>query len=307
MLRTSLRSLLVCGGIVASVVGVVSCEGGSARKPTQTGAAGVQGAAGQGPAGQGPAGVSGAAGDQGAAGVSGAAGDQGAAGTSGAAGDSGAAGSGNGAAGTSGAAGDSGAAGTSGAAGAPVDNTPTTPLPITVSSTWFPMGYFGDAYTQTLFGQPMGSPMRPITMSEATDGPCAARVAGAMGACYKVIYQPQIQEGGAPGFAGVSFLTDLGGGVANWDMPLKAPRPAPGAKMISVQVAGAAGGELVELTSGTAVDGYMQKVPATVTKAWTETQISLDGLTYDHLISGFGWVSASGTPITFYLDNIVMK
>jgi hypothetical protein len=306
MLRNSLRILFVCG-VAASVAGAVSCSSGPTRKPAgTTGAAGnATGAAGNatGAAGD-PSGAAGsttgAAGDpSGAAGnATGAAGDpSGAAGAQGAAGD-------GAAAGTQGAAGDTGngAAGTSGAAGTGVDNTPTIPLPITVTSQWHPSGYYGDEYQQPLIN--MGA--APMTMAVSSEGPCGARVAGALGDCYKVVYTPQALEGGVPGYAGVAFLGTLpGGSASNFDMPLVAPRPEQGATKVTAQIAGAAGGELVELTVGNSFDAFQEKVPATITKAWTEVTIPVGS--YDHLVMGYGWVSASPTPITFYLDNIVLK
>jgi hypothetical protein len=295
MLRTHLRNLVVCA-IAGTVIAGVACESSSPRKkPTQTGAAGT------GAQTQGGAGTTGAAGDTGVAGTTGAAGDTGVAGTTGAAGDTGVAG-------TTGAAGDTGVAGTTGAAGtgAPVDNTPTVALPITVTDKWYPSGWVADPYTMGLFAStdPLTKPITIEDQTGAATGPCSTRVAGAVGQCWKVTYNPQVDaDGGAPGFAAVVLLS----GQSNWDNSLAAPRPAQGATKISAQVRGEAGGEAVTFTFGAAGDGFQTKVPTTLTNAWQEVALPMNGVPYDHVLSPFAWESASTTKIVFYYDDVVIK
>jgi hypothetical protein len=290
MLRTHLRNLVVCA-IAVSVVAGVACEGSTPRKkPTQTGTAGTSGAAG----------TFGAAGTAAAAGTNGAAGTEAAAGTNGAAGTEAAAGT-NGAAGTEAAAGTTGAAGT-----APVDNTPTVALPITVTEKWFPSGWVADPYTMGLFAStdPLTKPITIEDQTGAASGPCSTRVAGAVGQCWKVTYNPQVDaDGGAPGFAAVVLLS----GQSNWDNSLAAPRPAQGATEISAQVRGEAGNEAVTFTFGAAGDGFQTKVPTTLTTSWQKVSLPMTGVPYDHVLSPFAWESASTTKIVFYYDDVVIK
>jgi hypothetical protein len=310
MLGPNVRKLLIAfvgGAIVAGV----ACSSEPTRKVVTTGTAGVSGAAGA----SGAAGVSsGSAGDAtGAAGtVGGTAGTVGGTGGSvgGTAGASGTAGSVGGTAGSAGGTAGAGTAGDmGGTAGAAVDNTPILPLPVAVTSYWYPSGWAGDANTMAAFN--LTPPPITITdMSTATTGPCSHRVAGALGACYKITYTPVAQpDGGAPGNASVSLLANLPGvnpPTPNFVDNTMTPRVAPGAMRAAVQVAGDVGGENVLFNLGSATDGAyfdMQFTGTTLTTNWQQLTTAIQP-GYAHILSPFGWGSSSTTPITFYYDDV---
>jgi hypothetical protein len=168
---------------------------------------------------------------------------------------------------------------------------------VTVTTAYFPSGWFGDAETMAAFTDPARVPIK--LKAPANDGPCAARVSGAVGQCMKVTYMPIAHAGAQPGYAGVA-LQGLPG------MP--APRVAQGATIISAQVAGAVGGEMVDFTFGNGeIDGFSGKVAATLTTTWQEVKFSLAGVAYDRISAPFTWGTQSPTPITFYYDNVQIK
>jgi hypothetical protein len=304
IMRKTYLGGLVLSGVAVAFVAFNGCSTNTTRKPITTGAAGqadTSGAAGT------PA-SSGAAGDSSAAGTTGAAGD-----TSGAAGaDTGAAGitadasttPDTSVAGTSGAAGDTSGLAGAGAAGATVDTSPTIPLPIAITADWYPSGWSGDTYTVATFTANAAS---VITIAVATDGPCAARVAGPVGNCYKVTYTPAIApDGGVPGYAAVALLGNEPGTVNTPDYSdvLGAPRPAQGGRMITAEVAGAVGGETVSFNLGVDNTGNNMQFTPTLTTSWQQLSYPLTGVTYDHVLTPFGWSSTSATPITFYYDDL---
>jgi hypothetical protein len=270
---------MVCTLAVGALVGCGS--GGTARKD---GAAGSGGTAGS------TAGTTGTAGST--AGTTGTAGSTATAGTTGSAG-------------TTGTAGSTDTAGTTGAAGSTVvDNVPIETLPVAITAHWFPGGWDGDAYTKTKFGP--GSPWTLTDESGAATGPCSKRVAGALGACFKITYTPlKNPDNVTPTYASISYLSDASPGVSNYDQ-MKAPRVAQGAKRIAGQVAGAAGGEAVlfNLGGGSPDPAFYQFTNLALTTAWQKIEITLDGVAYDHFLSPFGFSSMSTTPLTFYVDDL---
>jgi hypothetical protein len=168
---------------------------------------------------------------------------------------------------------------------------------VAVTTYYFPSGWFGDAETMAAFTDPVRVPIN--LKAPASDGPCAARASGAVGQCMKVTYTPVPHAEAVTGYAGVA-LQGLPG------MP--APRVAQGATVISAQVAGAVGGEMVDFTFGNRqTDGFTGKVPATLTTTWQEVKFSLVGVAYDRISAPFTWGSESRTPITFYYDNVQIK
>ena len=68
------------------------------------------------------------------------------------------------------------------------------------------------------------------------------------------------------------------------------------------------GGEVVDI-NGWRTDGLLLcwKDTVTLTTSWQPVTLSLATLSYDHVISPFGWDSTSTTKITFYYDNVVFK
>jgi hypothetical protein len=300
MLATYVRKLFI-GTVAATVMAGVACSA-SPTKRSGTGGAGSTGAAGATAA----AGTTGAAGSPDTAGTTGAAGSSDTAGTTGAAG---AAGATTGAAGTTATAGTTGAAGATatggdtGAAGTttpPVDNVPISPLPVAVTEHWYPSGWDADDYTKPMFKDGVPWTIVDQSMAVPTTGPCANRVAGALGHCFKITYTPLTNPAGLATHASVSLLS----GASNLD-PLMAPRVAPGAKRLAGRVAGAVGGEAVLFNLGSNTDpASYQFATLALTTAWQKIEITLDGLTYDHFLSPFGFGTMSTTPITFYYDDL---
>ena len=190
----------------------------------------------------------------------------------------------------------SGGAGTGGAGGFSGSGGGLT-LPVMVTTYYFPSGWFGDVETMAAFTDPVRVPIK--LKAPASDGPCAARVSGAVGQCMKVTYTPVPHAEAVRGYAGVA-LQGLPG--------MAAPRVVQGATVISAQVAGAIGGEMVDFTFGNReIDGFTGKVPATLTTTWQEVKFSLVGVAYDRISAPFTWGTESRTPITFYFDNVQIK
>jgi hypothetical protein len=168
---------------------------------------------------------------------------------------------------------------------------------VAVTAHYFPSGWFGDAETMIAFSDPARVPIK--LKAPADDGPCAARVSGAVGQCMKVTYTPVARDGGVQGYAGVT-LQGLPGAAAQ--------RVAQGATVISAQVAGAVGGEVVDFTFGNRdVDGFSGKVASTLKTTWQDVKFSLAGVAYDRISSPFTWGTQSTAPITFYYDNVQIR
>jgi hypothetical protein len=305
MLAPNVRKLLIAfvGG---AVVAGVACSTNVQRKVTTSGTAGASGSAGA----SGAAGAStGSAGETtGSAGsVGGTAGTAG--GTAGAAtGTAGAATGGTAGAATGGTAGAGTAGDVGGTAGAAVDNSVKIPsLPVAVTQYWYPSGWDGDAYTVSQFTA-VPPPITITDMSTATTGPCAHRVAGALGSCFKITYTPVMQpDGGAPGNASVALLANLPNtATPNFTDNTMTPEVPAGAMRAAVQVAGDVGGESVLFNLGSTMDsGYfdMQFTGITLTTSWQQLTTAVQP-GYTHIFSPFGWGSTSTTPITFYYDDV---
>ncbi|HEY2729971.1 MAG TPA: hypothetical protein VGK52_08510 [Polyangia bacterium] len=284
-------SRLFNGAAICFVGGVLACSSSSPYKapPGTTGGAGSTGTsagtAGTGAAGTGAAGSAGSAGS--AAGGTGTAGDSG--------GDNG---------GSTGAAGDSstGAAGTS---SPPVDRSITTSaLPVAVTAYWYPSGWDGDPATVSQFtAKPAPITIEDQTTTKPTTGPCANRVAGAVGDCFKITYTPVAADGGST-HASVGLIPAIpNDGRPSFD-PTVAPHVPPGAMKMTAQVAGDVGGEAVtfNLWGTDQIDLFTPTLPAG--QAWQKLSLPLTGVAYDKVQSPFGWYSASTTPIVFYYDDI---
>ncbi len=306
MLSTYVRKLFI-GTVAATVIAGVACSA-TPTKRTGTGGAGSTGAAGT----TATAGTTGAAGATDTAGSTGAAGSTDTAGTTGAAGSTdtggttGAAGT-MAAAGTTGAAGSTGTGGTTGAAGTtqpPVDNVPISALPVAVTDHWYASGWAADDYTMGMFAT--GIPWTITDQTGSATGPCSSRVAGALGHCFKVTYAPLTNpDGVTPTHASIAFLGALAGGAPNFTDATMAPRVAQGAKRLAGAVTGAVGGEAVLFNLGSNSDpASYQFTTLALTTAWQKIEITLEGVTYDHFLSPFGFGTTSTTPITFYYDDL---
>jgi hypothetical protein len=164
-----------------------------------------------------------------------------------------------------------------------------------------------------------------IRQAQSTAGPCAARAAGARGACLQVTYTPPaglVQPDGGTGgtFVGVFFLTTLTMahpeltppafvGDANWGAE-PGKTIAPGATKISFLAAAATAGQTVSFKAGVATDPFsLPEQIETLTTTWMPYELSLAGITYPTPVLGaFAWVlHDTSQPATFYLDGIVWE
>ncbi|MEO7716230.1 MAG: hypothetical protein ABIY70_08500 [Capsulimonas sp.] len=88
-----------------------------------------------------------------------------------------------------------------------------------------------------------------------------------------------------------------------------------GAKTLSFWARGAKGGEVVTFLFGLigkdkkspdSGSGKLDKV--TLTKTWKQYTVDLKGVNLSHIVTGFAWtLSASGSSVTFYLDDVKYK
>jgi hypothetical protein len=321
MLGTYLRRLFIGAAICAigaSVVGGVACSSAPRKVPAGTsgsagstgstaGSAGSTGTAGSTTSGSAGT-TTGTAGDSGGgtAGTSGAAGAT--TGSAGATGTAGAAGAGTaGASGTTGTAGGGTAGdGTAGTAVQPVDMSITTAaLPVAVTEYWFPSGWGGDAATVAQFQ----ATVKPIKIEDqsvapvATTGPCSKRIAGALGHCFKVTYNPVMSDAGATNAFVALIPATPNVGTPNFD-PALAPHVPAGATKITAEVAGDVGGEAVTFNLWTTDSGNLFSPTLATGQAWQKISLPLVGVTYDKEESPFGWSSASTKPIVFYYDDV---
>ena len=232
----------------------------------------------------GNAGTFGSAGTFGNAGMGGAS-----AGMGGAAGGAGGGSAGKSTGGSAGtAAGGSPAAGTGGTGvvvGPYCDTQAKSPLPYTVNEGFQPSGWQGD--------------FAAISTPAVTPDACAARSAGAVGACSTWRFTP---NAATPAWAGVSWSRA-------WDAAYTHPPVclANGATKVTFQARGALGGEQVTFSAAGAAE-----VPFTLTNAWQEYEIPLGGVQYDTaddgVDAGFFWKVApptpGGAPVTFFVDDL---
>jgi hypothetical protein len=132
----------------------------------------------------------------------------------------------------------------------------------------------------------------------APDG-CAARAPGSVGNCTTWKFTP---NAATPLWAGVTWSKV-------WDANYTHPNVclAPGATKVTFQAKGAVGGETVTFSAAGAAE-----IPFTLTNAWKEYVIPLNGVQYntfaDGVESGFFWKVApptpAGAPVTFFVDDI---
>ena len=170
---------------------------------------------------------------------------------------------------------------------------------------WFPSGWAGDAVTVAAFTANAAAVIKIEMMSNATTGPCSTRVTNHVGDCFKVTYMPVGQDGGAPGNASVALIPNFPlSSMANFNDPTMDPHVPAGATSISAEVAGDAGGEMVQfnLWGADAADLFTPTFAAG--QAWQKISLPLTGVTYDQERSPFGWSSSSTTPIVFYYDDV---
>jgi hypothetical protein len=183
-----------------------------------------------------------------------------------------------------------GTAGTNAAGGtAPAtaycDNVAKSPLPYTVNEGFQPSGWQGDTTAVS-------------AAAVAPDG-CAARAAGSVGMCSTWKYTPNATT---PLWSGVTWSKMWDAGYTHPNVCLAA-----GATKVTFQAKGALGGETVTFSAAGAAE-----IPFTLTNAWKEYTIPLNGVQYntfaDGVDSGFFWKVApptpNGAPVTFFVDDI---
>jgi hypothetical protein len=200
----------------------------------------------------------------------------------------------------------------------PLDLPPGEPvgLPMVVTDRFENRGWFGDPSVSSFFG----SSSVVIREVNAVAGPCAARAPGARGKCLQLTYTPPpgLTPPASGGFIGVFFLRTLGffhpeasptprPGTANWGLePTVAI--ARGATRVSFYAA-APQPVTVSFRAGTDTDTFTVETTETLTPAWKQYFIPLDGVDPGwNLVGPFAWVLTDTTkPATFYLDGVVWE
>lgn len=214
-----------------------------------------------------------------------------------------------------------GSAGASQGTGGTTTSGTAIALPLVVTTFYNNQGWFGDEEVSKEFKP--GTTI--IKQADSTSGPCAMRPANAKGRCVKVEYAPpaglKVPTGG--GYVGVFFLTTLAkahpelmppakAGDANWGAE-PGKNIAPGATKISFSATSETAGASVSFKAGTSGTGgdmfVVPETPQTLTTAWKEYELPLDGQPYGNsVVGGFAWVIKDTTkPVTFYLDNIIWQ
>ncbi len=196
------------------------------------------------------------------------------------------------------------------APGAPI------PLPLVVTDHFTNRGWFGDGTISRHFQA--GSMV--IEEAVSTTGPCAARPAGARGACLQFTYTPP--PGFAPpalgAFVGIYLLPTLRrshpeamppaqAGDPNWGLEPGLP-VAPGARRVTFHAASGGSGARVSFRAGTDRDSIvLPEHTEILTPEWRQISMNLaGGDTGGTLIGGFAWTyKETGRPVTFYVDGIV--
>jgi hypothetical protein len=279
------------GGTAASMAGTGTVAGTAAVIPT-TGGGGFAGATTETAGSFSTSGTFSTAGTVATAGTAGAGGTNTNGGTSsggsaGTAANGGSAGkSTGGAAGTTAGGMPSAGTGGTGTVGAYCDNQTKSPLPYTVNDGFVPSLWQGD---YAAISNPAG--VQPDA--------CAARSAGAVGACSTWRFTPNAVT---PAWAGVGWSRVFDAQYTHPPVCIAA-----GATKVTFQARGAAGGEEVTFSAAGAAE-----IPFTLTNAWKQYSIPLAGVTYntaaDGVDSGFFWKVAPPTPaggaVTFFVDDI---
>lgn len=165
------------------------------------------------------------------------------------------------------------------------DSAAKSPLPYTVNEGFQPSGWQGDTTA--------------VSAAPANPNGCAARAAGSVGDCTTWKFTPNATT---PLWAGVTWSK-------MWDANYTHPPVclAAGATKVTFQAKGALGGETVTFSAAGAAE-----TPFTLTNAWKEYAVPLNGIEYntfaDGVTSGFFWKVApttpNGAPVTFFIDDI---
>jgi hypothetical protein len=190
------------------------------------------------------------------------------------------------------------------------------PLPIVVTDHFTNRGWFGDATISRHF-QPGSMVIKEVP---GTTGPCAARPAGAKGACLEITYTPppNFSPPAVGAFVGVYMLPTLrmshpeamppvSAGEPNWGLEPGIP-VASGAKRVVFYAAAAQNGLRVSFRAGTDRDSVvLPEHTEVLSTEWRQIAMNLAGAdTGGQLLGGFAWVfKETGRPATFYVDSIV--
>jgi hypothetical protein len=189
-------------------------------------------------------------------------------------------------------------------------------LPIVVTEQFTNRGWFGDAAIAQHF-QPGSMLIKEVP---STTGPCAARPAGARGACLEFTYTPPPGFSPPPNgaFVGVFMLPTLRmahpeavpparAGDPNWGLEPGVP-VAPGARRVAFHAASAADGLRVSFRAGIDKDSVvLPEHTEVLTPQWRQISMNLAGAdTGGHVLGGFAWtIKETGRPAKFYVDGIV--
>jgi hypothetical protein len=210
-------------------------------------------------------------------------------------------GTGNG--GTGGNIGGGGGPGGSAGDGGPGGVGAAIPLPMVVSDYYAPSGFMGDG--QSVTGAVVVEPA----------GCKTPRAAGALGACYRIIYlPPPLDAGQTVRWAGVYWQ----GPPNNWGQ-IPGRRVEPGASQVSFFAAGETGQETIRFKVGGIIsadraaqpyaDTFDVQTQTPLTTTWTRQILPLGAPAYSEVIGAFCWVAeaTTTTPIIFYVDGIVWE
>ena len=189
-------------------------------------------------------------------------------------------------------------------------------LPLVVTDNYENRGWFGDPDITARFA---GSGM--IQEAEVAAGPCAMRAAGARGKCLRFVYTPpaQLMPPATGGWVGDFFLRTLKfyhpevsptprPGQANWGYEPAVALP-PGATRVSFYAAAPAP-VTVSFRAGTERDAFViPELTVTLTPAWKQYAIPLDGVRYGWNVFGpFGWsLKDTRQAATFFVDGVVWE
>jgi hypothetical protein len=194
------------------------------------------------------------------------------------------------------------------------------PLPLVVTEHFPNRGWFGDAAITSFFKPGV----QLIVEAAASDGPCAARPAGARGRCLRITYTPP--PGLPPAGAGTqSFLGSYMLGALTQPHPAGNPpgKPGdpnwgqepglavmPGARQVSFYAASPEPDVKVAFRAGTAKDAVLlPERTELLNRTWTRYTMPLaGGAIGEALLGGFAWtLKDTRRGVTFYLDDVVWE
>jgi hypothetical protein len=174
-------------------------------------------------------------------------------------------------------------------------------LPFVVDTAFVSSGFMGDGATAGTIA------MTPAKSGDSTDCNGMRASTTAAGSCHSVTYTPPAS--GGMGWGGVYWQYPAN----NWGTKPGFAVPA-GAKKVTFQARGLAGGEKVTFLAGGIVspgNAYTDSIKATstvtLTATWAPYSLDLTGQSYTQVLGGFGWTMVStdaGASGGFFVDDI---